>query len=129
MAALAREAVKGGQAALGRKCPEAAIQHGVKECPSWVESGSSARVDAGRSIRLLDHPIGANKQRLRNREPQRVGGFQVDDQLVLSWRLHWPVRRFRTPQNSVDVGRGTSKLVGKVRSVGKQTAGGGIFRI
>ena len=42
---------------------------------------------------LLDHLVGGEKQRLGDRETERLGGFEVDYQLVLGWRLHRKVTR------------------------------------
>ena len=39
----------------------------------------------GSSIWLLDHLIRSQQQRLRDREAERLRGFEVDDQLELRW--------------------------------------------
>jgi hypothetical protein len=38
---------------------------------------------------LFDHLVGAGEQRGRNCEAKRLGGFEVDHQLVLRRRLYW----------------------------------------
>jgi hypothetical protein len=44
----------------------------------------SFHVDSGNDP-SVDDLVGAQKQRLRNRQAERFGGFQVDDQLELRW--------------------------------------------
>jgi hypothetical protein len=48
----------------------------------------SAMILRGRS---LDHLVGAAEDRLRDREPERLGGLQVDDQLELGGWLDWQI--------------------------------------
>src|ERR1044071_2083103 len=46
------------------------------------------------SLRLahsLDPPAGAQQERLRDREPDRLGGLQVDDELEPRRLHHWQV--------------------------------------
>jgi hypothetical protein len=61
-------------------------------CTGWV-----SRV---RETRSLDHLVGASEQREREGDAQRLGSIEVDDQLVLGWRLHRQVGRFVTSQDS-----------------------------
>jgi hypothetical protein len=52
---------------------------------------------------LLDHLVRAGQQRVGHRQSERLGGLQVDDQLVLGRRLHRKVGRLLALQDAVDV--------------------------
>src|SRR5262249_42108930 len=57
----------------------------------------------------------------RDREAERLGGLEVDDQLECRWLLDWEIRGFRTSENLVDVSRGGpdgSRSIGTVRHQG-----------
>ena len=56
--------------------------------------------------RSLDHPIRLHQDRLRNRDPERLGGLAVDDQLELRNLFYWQIRRFGSLQNPVHVAGG-----------------------
>src|SRR5713101_4576080 len=57
------------------------------------------------SVRLLNHLVRSQHQRRRDREPQRLGGFRVDDQLELGGLLDGEIVRLGTLENPVHVGR------------------------
>src|SRR5215813_6621062 len=71
---------------------------------------------------LLDHLIGPCQQRLRDRQAQRLGRLQVDDQLELGRLLDWYISRFGTLQNLVDEDSGTSPVVKKIRGIGHEAS-------
>jgi len=73
---------------------------------------------------LIDHLIGAREQRLRHFEAERLGGLQIDHQLVFGRRLHRQVGRLLAPEDAVDVAGGSPVLIDKIRPVGHQPAGG-----
>jgi hypothetical protein len=53
---------------------------------------------------------------------KRPCGFEVDDQIEPSWRLHGEVFRLSAFENTVDIYRRLGKLFGEVVSVSNQTA-------
>ena len=40
---------------------------------------------------LFDHLVGPREKRGRDRDAERLGGLEIDHQLVLGWRLHGKV--------------------------------------
>jgi hypothetical protein len=62
-----------------------------QELAAWVEHG------------LLDDLIGPQQECLRDREPQRLRGLQVDDQLELGRLLDGKVGRLGALEDSVNV--------------------------
>ncbi len=51
---------------------------------------------------LLDHLVGPQQQRLRDREPERLRSLRVDDQLELDWLLDRKVGGFCALEDFVD---------------------------
>src|ERR1700674_5538143 len=51
----------------------------------------------------FDHHVGDHKQVMRRGDAERLGGLEIDGQLVLGWRLHRQVGWISALQNSVDV--------------------------
>ena len=51
--------------------------------------------------RLLDHLVGAREKRFGDRQPERFGRREIDDQLELRRLLHWNIGGLRTPQNFI----------------------------
>ena len=51
---------------------------------------------------LFDHLVGAQKERLRDREAERLGGRQIDYEIKLSWLLDWDIPWLRSTQNLID---------------------------
>jgi hypothetical protein len=52
------------------------------------------RAAIGNRAASLDYLVGAGEHRLRNFEAERLGGFEIDGCLILSWRLYGKISRF-----------------------------------
>jgi hypothetical protein len=55
------------------------------------------------SRRFTDHLVGEQKERFRDRKPQRLGGGQVDDEVEFSRLLHRQVGGLGALQNLMHV--------------------------
>jgi hypothetical protein len=54
----------------------------------------------------FDHLVGASEQRDRQRvQAERLGGFQIDDQVELGRVLHRQIGRLLALEDAVDIGR------------------------
>ena len=71
---------------------------------------------------LIDHLVGAGEQRWRYFHSERPCSLEIDHQLVFGWRLHRQLGWFLAFEDAIHLGGGTPKLIGKVRSVGDETA-------
>src|SRR5262245_50715361 len=62
---------------------------------------------------LFNHLISPQQQRRRDRETERLGRLEVDDQLELCGPLHWQIGGRRSSENFVNVdGRTLPSVIG-----------------
>src|SRR5262245_1933706 len=73
--------------------------------------------------RLFDHLVGAGEERRWHVEAKRLGGFEVDDELVLGRRLHRQVGWLLALEDAVDVAGCLAELIDEIRPIRHQTAG------
>ena len=76
-----------------------------------AQTRMSAKGQEQTSRNLFDHLVGARKYGQRNGKPEHLRGFEVDDNLVLSRRLHRQVGGFFALQDAIDVAGGTPELI------------------
>src|SRR5690242_11501622 len=84
-----------------RFTPKSGHRSPRRECPLCAKSGHQAIVHA-----YSIYFIGKLLELLRHFEAERLGGRQIDDELVFCWRLNWEVDRLFTLKNMVGVCRG-----------------------
>src|SRR5204863_2453445 len=70
----------------------------------------------------LDHLIGAPEDQLRDRQTERLSGFQIDDQLEFGWLLDWQVGRLGPFEDLIDIGRSAPVKVSPIGSEAHQAA-------
>src|SRR5262249_40646114 len=63
-------------------------------------------------------------QRRRHGDAERVGGLEVDDELILGRRLHRQVGRFLALEDAIDVSCRASVLIDRISSIRNQAAAG-----
>src|SRR5262245_3944845 len=81
----------------------------------------SALVQKRTSSTLLDDVVGAGDQRRRYSKAERLGSFEVDDQLVLCWQLNRKIARLLALENAGDINASTAISIGLTCSITDQT--------
>src|SRR4030095_4996282 len=78
-------------------------------------------------VSLLDHLIRPRQQRRRDRQAERLGGLEVDDQLELGGLLDRKVSRLRPLENAIDIARHAPVHVREAYAVGHEAAVADVF--
>src|SRR5437764_11667310 len=74
---------------------------------------------------LLDHFVGTAEQRQREREAERLGGLEIDEQLDLRGLLHRQVRRLLALEYPASLDAALTVPVRNAASIAQQATGGG----
>src|SRR6516162_6686559 len=81
----------------------------------------------GPSTPSFNHLVGAQQERLRDRQAERLGGGQVDDEIELGGLLDRDVTRLRSAQNLVNIISGAPELLRKAWPIGHETSPFNVF--
>src|SRR5262249_47726423 len=82
----------------------------------------ATRARGRRAHDLLDDLVGPQQQRRRDREAERLGGLEVDDELELGRLLHRKIGGLGTFQDLIYIGRGEPGRVRLPPSLRQQAA-------
>ena len=110
----------------------------VSQNPPFVFFSKKVKTQrAGLSAKCQSRPMHRSKQHLysitssarassgrRHGEAERLGGLEVDHQLVLGRRLHRQVGRLLALEDAIDVAGRAPVLVDQIGPIGDQAAGG-----
>jgi hypothetical protein len=88
-----------------RSAPKADKRAHVSRCPLCAISG---REQSQQGSALFDHLVRAREQYRRHVEAERLGGLEIDHQLVLRGSLHRELCRLLALEDAVDVSGGTA---------------------
>jgi hypothetical protein len=67
---------------------------------------------------LFQHLVGNSEERRRHIQSERLGCFEVDDQLVFGGRLNREVGRLFALENAIDICGRTSELLARAEGLG-----------
>src|SRR5947207_6051287 len=99
--------------------PKKLFVDGLQPLPDLINQSLS--IDHGNLS--FDHLIRPKKNRLRNRQADLLGGFQIDDQLEFCWLLHRQITRLPAFEDLVNVSGSATIQIGNACRVGHEPPG------
>jgi hypothetical protein len=85
--------------------------------PRPLGQAKRGREQLQQTARLFDDLVGADEQRRRHVEAERLGGLQVDHQLEFHGRLHGQARGRVALEDAIDVAGGAAEQIERVGTV------------
>src|SRR6516225_786100 len=102
----------------GTKSRASGLPGGASSGPEQVQQNVPPKAQ----VKLLDDLVGAGEERWRHVEAQRLGRLEIDDHLVLGWRLNRKIAQPFALEEPRNVTRGLPILVDRVRTVVDQAS-------
>src|SRR6267143_4120921 len=99
------------------------VERYLDELRLWHDLHHPLLSRSPRAPRSFDHLIRPQQQGRWDRQPKRLRGLEVDDQLEPRRPLDGQVAGLRTLYNLVHVGSGAPKIISNVRSIGHKAPG------
>ena len=104
----------------GTGCPQTSVNES-KSVSQFILAPSVPAHPARMSRRLLEHPVGLEEEDGRNRDPEGLGGLQVDDQLEFYRLLHGQVGGLDAFEDLIHKGGGATKALPQARPIRHET--------
>src|SRR5262245_57818005 len=82
---------------------------------------------SGHSLTSLDHVVGAGKEVRWDRQAERLGGLEIDDQLERRRPHHWQIGGLGTLEDLSGVNTELAIDTREARPIADQAAGRGVF--
>src|SRR6478736_3907606 len=90
-----------------RFTPESGLKSDIAPCPKSATNGSGEP--------SFDHFVGACQQSLGDRQAQSLRRLEINNQFIVSRRLHRQVSRLLALEDTVDIASCPSELVDPIR--------------